>query len=541
MARVLEMRAALVLFALGLACGHEAPASTAAPEIDRSSGERPAGVVLELSFDGGDAALAALVAQLPSGSFRAGVPTRVSVLLDGMIEIPSEIGDHVDGHSPIRLVMARVDGELRSAVAVRLDAPLDAHPGGGPRGTDRVGDHAAVDDRIAVVSDDASLLEAAFPYLAYGALARPSAPGAVVLHVPSRTLATTVRTAMEQTVQEQQARAMESIRLARVEQGRPPELGDPEPLVRSIADALLARVAYLPDLDEATVRLEPTSSGLALTMEADVASGSPLAAALAAYERIPPSLVASMPTESFVALATGTRGDARATTGDAIVGVLAGVAGSRMSAEERARLDAVADEVTAIRGDQTAVAFGVHEDRGTFVAIATRDGSDAAFPQPWGRSFPWTSTLLRVLFRCDPGARAQGTALCGEPGAEVGHAAYFVPHGMRADVISGEPTAIATPIVVHGSAPAASPDLARDLAALPASTFGALVVRPLRMLPVMSLFGGPGAGLPRGDGAFVLALAYDEGQLTIALRASRAAMADLDTLQHLFANGSDSE
>jgi hypothetical protein len=146
-----------------------------------------------------------------------------------------------------------------------------------------------------------------------------------------------------------------------------------------------------------------------------------------------------------------------------------------------------------------------------------------------------------MLFRCDPDAPGRGAALCGEVGAEVGHAAHFVPQGMRADVISVEPAGIASPIVDRASAPAASPDLARDLAALPEPTFGALVVRPLRMLPVMSLFGGPGAGLPRGDGAFVLALAYDEGRLTIGLRASRAAMADLDTLQRLFANGSDSE
>ena len=537
------MRALLITASLlALACGHEAPASApAAPEIDRTPGERPAGTLVELSVDGGDEALTGIVSQLPAGPFRSAIPTRVSVLLDGLIELPGPIAEHVDGGSPIRLLMARIDGELRSAVAVRLDAPLDTHPGGGPRGTDGYGAHAAVDDRIAVVSDDASLLEAAFPYLAYGALAEPSAQGVIVLRVPSSTIRTIVRTALEHAVDERRAGALDSIRSARAEQGRPPELGDPEPIVTALADTALARIAYLPDLGDATVRLEPTSSGLALTMEADVTGGSPLAAALAGHASVAPTFIASMPTSSLLVLATGTRADARATTENDLVTTLATVAAARMPESERAGLEHVAEGVATIRGDEGALALGVEDGAGAFVVTATRSANELAIPAAWGRAFPWTTQLLGALFLCTPvapGTTPEGATLCDEVAL-----ARRVASGIRVDAIAHHAAAMIAdlPGAIARDATAASPDLARDLAALPGSTFAALVVRPLRMLPVMSLFGGPGVGLPRGDGAFVLALAHESGRLTVALRASRAAMADLDTLQRLFANGSDSE
>src|SRR5512142_1665062 len=108
------MRASLLaLFVLALGCGEPPPPSTAAaPEIDRSPGERPSATVIELSLDGGDDAMERLIAQLPAGALRSGLPTRVSLLLDGLIETPSEIRTHVAPRSPLRVIMARVNGEI---------------------------------------------------------------------------------------------------------------------------------------------------------------------------------------------------------------------------------------------------------------------------------------------------------------------------------------------------------------------------------------------------------------------------------------------
>ncbi len=536
----------LLVAAATSACGGEPPAPLppSAPVVDRSPADRPAGTLAELTFDGGDAALSALIAQLPPTPMRAALPNRVATLLDGLIETPSEIRSRVSSGSPIRLVMARIDGELRSALVVRLDEPVptSSHRGDGPRGSDRVGEHAAVDDRIAVVSDDGTMLDRSFAYLAYTALARASTEGEIVVIAPASTVATTVRTGLEQMVRDRRGSLLASVAAARAAHDRPPDLGDPEALVTLLADALLARLAYLPDLGDATLTLARTPSGLALTIEASVTQGSPLADALSMRRPVASRLVSAMPSSAALVIATGTTAAARTATEGELAETLAAIGGARVTASERMGLEQASGAIAAIRGDEAAFGLGATETDGILALTLTRGGTDTAAPMPWGRAFPWTSQLLATLAGCTAtSARPSATApvVCNDVSL-----ATRAGDGARADAIGRNAAALAES--AHASlaadTPASSPDLARDLAALPSAVFAIVLARPLRALPLLVALGGPPrAGLPRGDGAIVLAFAYDAARLSIVLRASSSAMADLAVVQGLFAEESESE
>ncbi len=534
--------ALLALTCLVAACGEPPPTPSSAPtplQVDRSAGERPAETLAELSLDGGDAALGALVGQLPPGTMRAALPARISTALDGLIETPPAVLGRVAADSPLRLLMAHIDGEVRSAVAVRLDEPVpaaDRRPGG-PRGAWLVGQSAAVDDRVAVVADDAAMLERVFGYLAYGALERAEDEGVVVVRVPSSTIATTLRPGFERMVQERRASVLASVAAARAAHDRPPDVGDPEALVGLVADALLARIGYLPDLGDATITLRPTPSGLALAMQAAITSSSPLAGALEGRVPVAASLISAMPASSAVVIATGTTAAARAETQGELAEALIGFGAERVSATERAGLARASSAVASIRGDQSALAVGASDANGLFAIGLTRAGSSAPAPMPWGRAYPWTSALVGALVGCVP--RAPVATLC-----EGVSLATSDGEGVRADAIGRGAAELAesSRTSLARETVAASPDLARDLAALPGGAIAIAMVRPLRALPMMAALGGPPpTGLPRGDGAVLLALAHDEGVLRVVLRASTSSLADLDVVVRLFAEDADSE
>jgi hypothetical protein len=540
--RTFVLSALLILAGCG---GHDDPPDTSPPlEVDRSTAEAPEGLVVEIALDGGDAALAALAAPLPPGTARTALPTRVSVLLEGLIDVPPEIVSRVSETSPIRIVMARIDDEMRSAVAVRLSEPVpaSARAPGGPRGADRVGTSAAVDDRIAVVTDDPAMLDRAFGYLAYVALDREETEGVVVARVPASTLATTVRNGLAEAVVGQRASVLASIAAARAAHDRPPDLGDPEALVTVLAEAALARLGYLPDLGDATVRLSATPSGLALAMEATVTAGSPLATALAGRTHVGGDLAAAMPAEAALVVATGTTASLRAASGGELADVLASVGGARVSAGERASLDEASRAIAALRGDEGAVALGATDANGLFGLGLTRPGSDAPAPTPWGRTMPWTSGLLGALAGCTPSGPRRTTAgavLCGDVALATG-----ITGDVRSDALARGAAALgdAARAAASQHAAAPSPDLARDLAGMPEASFAIALVRPLRVLPVLAALGGPPpSALPRGDGALVIALAHDQGVLHVDARASTAALADFDVLRRLFADAPDSE
>lgn len=533
----------LVSLVVLVACGadHEPPARPTS-HIDRSAAARPTETLVEVSLEGGDAALATLIAKLPPDPLRAGLPSRIAMLLDGLIDTPPEIRAHVASTSPLRLLMMRVDGETRSAVAVRLDArlPPTAHAGDGPRGSDRVGERCAVDEQIAVVTDDPVMLERAFAYLAYTALPRASTEGSIVLSVPAATLATTLRAALERSVSDERASLMESIAAARTAHARPPDLGDPEALVTLLADAALARIAYLPDLGDASVTLSPTASGLALDADASVTAASPLALALADYAPISPTFVSAMPSSSALVIAAGTTPAARTRSGRELGETLAAIAGDRLGAAEHVALDDASRAITALSGDARSIALGASDANFAFAILLTRGGTEVAAPTPWGRLFPWTSALLGALLDCtpvSPRATSSLASICGDVAL-----ATQIAEGTRADAIGRDAAALADAARrgLASDAAATSPDLARDLLALPSSTSALAIVRPLRALPLLSLlFGALRPGLPRGDGAIVLALAPAATSVRLTLRASSAGLADLAAVIDLFSQRDD--
>jgi hypothetical protein len=523
------MRRAILAIVLVACGGHAEPAPAPARAIDRSAGERPDGTLVEVSIDGGDEALAELIARLPSIPERAALPSHVGALLDGLIDAPREIVAHVAAGSPLRLVMARIDGETRSAVAVRLDEDQASDRGDGPRGSTRVGERAAVDGRIAVVADDAAMLDRSFGYLAYTALATAHEDG-VEVTLPTATLSGALRTALEREVDALRGRTMASIAAARAAHDRPPDVGDPEALVTLLADAARARIAYLPDLADAIVTLRTAPSGLAVSAHARVIDASPLAAALEGAASAPLELASSPPSSSAIVLATGLGSP----TPDDVIGALAAMAGARLGAAERAALDEAARGVAAIGGSAHAIAIGAADSGAPFLVALTPDGTDAALPSPWGRAFPWTSALVGSLVGCAPVA-ARGTgdrAICSDV-----LVATRSEGGVRGDAIGRDAVATATSAIDRFTrhAPAASPDLARDLGALEASTFAIAVVRPLRALPLIALVSGAArTSLPRGDGAIVIGAARDGDALRVDLRASTASLGDLAALVDLF-------
>ncbi|MFO0686458.1 MAG: hypothetical protein U0234_30620 [Sandaracinus sp.] len=544
LSRGLALASALVL----LACGSDAdPASPpeAAPStasVDRSPGERPASLVAEASFDGGDAALSTLIARLPPIPERAGLPSRIATVLDGLLETPVAIRARVDERSPLRLLVARVGDRPRSAVAVRLSSPVpiaDRRPGG-PRGAWLVGEHAAVDDTIAVIADDDEMLALSLGYLAYTALPREGEAGALVVTLPAETVGGTVRDALERAVRQLRGQALASAMSARAAHARPPELGDPEALVSLLADAVLARTAYLPDLGETRLALAPTASGLSLRVEADVTESSPLADALRGYVPVATGLVTAAPSESAIVIASGTSLAARRESADALVFALTAIAGDRLAASERVGLTDASTRIAEIRGPEGALALGVDAQGAGFALALTRGGTDAAAPTPWGRAFPWSTGALATLLGCAPAAPRGGpdVALCA--GRSL---ATRVGDGARADALASAAGALAEHArdrLLTG-ATAESPDLARDLSPLDSPFFLALI-RPLRALPLLALLDrAPAADLPRGDGALVLAFTHDAPRLRIDLRASTAALADLDVVRGLFAEAGESE
>jgi hypothetical protein len=529
---------ALAIFACALACS-SGRAPTPPPSeraVDRTPAERPEGVLAELAMNGGDGTLAALVARLPAGPLRGALPTDLATLLDALVAVPGPIAERVDPASPLRVVIARVGTETRAAIALRLrePVPVSEHEEGGPRGAARVGASAAVDDRVAVVADDPAMLDLVYGYLAYRALDAEVPDGAVRCEIAAAAMATVVRSALERTVEERRASWGAAIAAERARHATPPAFGDPEALVTLASDAARARLAYLPDLGDAHLVLAPSASGLALTLDAPVTVGSPLANALAEHVPVARALVTAAPDDSALVIASGTSHAAIARDAGEASAAVASLGGERLGPHERDALDRAAIALAAARGPESALAIGASDD-GAFVSLVTTGApDDASVPTPWGRDAPFATALVSALAGCDaapPRTSAEGVAICG--------ASRLVSHAE-----AGALTAVAarnarereTELRARLAAPSvASPDLARDLDALFGTPTLVMLLRPLRLLPLLASFGGPsGRSLPRGDGALVLGLAHETGTLRVSLRASTAALADLDVVVRLF-------
>lgn len=489
-------------------------------------------------MSGGDATLRAFVERLPASELREHFPADLQSLVDAMVALPPAVSDHVAPGSPLRVIMAEVDGVPRSALVLHLTERPDLATlrEGGPRGAMLLDETTAIVDDLAIVADDPAMLERALPYLAFGALPEDAPDGAITVRVPAATLRGTVREALERVLGDQMNALRASARSARASHASAPTLGEPEALVELLESALRERLALLPDLGDGTLTLAPSPSGLSATFSASITPGSPLARAL--EERVPTDrALVTADEDAALVVATGATDAAQDRDATALVDALAQLAGERLAAAEREPLVSAAAAIAHARGPAAALTLGATESTGAFFSLLTTDApADAALPTPWGRRGPWLSGAMGTLAGCDPteprgpspdvaicGGRSLATrALDGSLVAAVGTGA-----AARADGTLARLRAAAGP---------SSPDLARDLDALPASPFAVVLLRPLRALPLVVALGGPPReGLPRGDGAIVLAVANDGGTLRVVLRASTAALADLRVVAGLFA------
>jgi hypothetical protein len=524
---------------IAIACGGPAVAAPEpAPPIDRTPAAAPDGLRAELRMDGGDATLRAFVERLPASDVRERFPADLESMVDALVALPSALSGHVAPGSPLRVIMVEVEGVPRSALALRLSEPPDAallHEGG-PRGALLLDDSTAIVDDLAIVADDPRMLERALPYLAFSSMVEDVEAGAIVLRVPSVTLRGTVREVLERVLTDQSAALRRSARAALASHPAPPTLGDPEAAVSILEAMLRERLAYLPDLGDGTLTVQPSPSGISLVITAPITPESPLSAALA--ERVPVSrALATADEDAALIVATGSTDSAQERDVAGLVEAFAELAGDRLSTDERARLTSALEALAHARGPASSLALGATETTGAFASLATIDApADALLEAPWGRRAPWASGAIGTLTGCDPSEpRGPGPdqAICEERSL-----ATRAAEGRLVAAVGRDASARADRTLAHLAAESLpeSPDLARDLDALPTDPFAIVLARPLRALPLIVAFGGPPrTGLPRGDGAIVLALANDDGVLRIVLRGSTAALADLGVVARLFA------
>ncbi len=537
-AKLISARALCASLVLVLACGDPQPeAPPGPPPIDRTPAAAPSGLRVELSMDGGDATLRAFIERLPASEIREHFPRDLESLVDAMVALPPAISGHVAPGSPLRVLMAEVEGVPRSALVIRLTArpePSALHEGG-PRGAMLLDESTAIVDDLAIVADDPRMLELALPYLAFTAIAAPAPQGAILVSVPSATLRGTVREALDRVLTDRARCLRESARAALASHRAPPTLGDPEALVGLLERALRDRLAFLPDLGDGTITLAPSASGLSVSFSAAITPESPLARALA--DRVPVDLaLVTSPDDAALVVATGVTDAAQSACASGLVDDLAQLAGDRLATGERAQLASAASMLALARGESSALALGATSAGAFFSLLTIGAPPGAALPTPWGRRAPWLSSAMGTIAACDPiEPRGPGSdvAICGERSL-----ATRSSEGRLVAVAGTSAAARAERTLARlGEAVApSSPDLARDLDALPRSPFAIVLVRPLLWLPVLVAFGGPPReALPRGDGAMVLALANDDGTLRVVFRASTSALADLGVVARLFA------
>lgn len=541
--------------------------------------------------------LAELRAVLPP-TLAATLPeTETGLLENTCAGLPAAVRARVGAAARAAFVVVRGTDGLGFALAVRVRtepgaAPLaaDAALGaldadGAPSGGRWLGG-APAEDRpalallgdVLVCAQDASDARAAGPYLARtlvpsteGAArvaALPSPPnvlGAPIVAVAvAGTVARDVRTSVDRSLADLAANLSDSAQRAVDAHATPAVLGDPVALVSAVRARLQRLAAYLPDVGAVRGTLAPGGGGLVVSLQADVASGSPLDAALDALPTVDPRQLGALPRGTAVAAllpAEPTATRAASTFGAALVDDLTRVAGARLSPDDALEVRAALAEVGRARGTSLLAALG-RGLGGPFALLASAGISsppapatliaalgaayprgalglalgcsgDAA-PRPLSAPIALGGASLRMLDVCgahappivrDAPARSPRLDVASQ-GEAWALAITQVPAGTLAGPLSSIAARVSGTLagVDDGATLAASPDAARALAALPHSAILALALVPERLLAAASLFpvdvlvrAGNEAAEPPPGAPLLLALAREGATLHLTL------------------------
>lgn len=482
-----------------------------------ASAALPSGTEIDVAIDDTKAFLDGLRGQFHDPGAGVPIPANAGEILERWAALPEQVRRHIPETTRLRAIWFRVGTELRSVAAVRVrresnvDHPLgveislfDGAPGGAKwiAGRPAAGTPVmALKDDVLLVADDVASLGTALAWLTTTAMSETVEPG-MRARVPGAAIATSLRGALDAHLEESMDSAVASVRAESARHSAPPTFGDPLQFVSLVRDRARRIVAYLPDARGATITVDAGASGVHVEANLDVTPGSPLARMLATLPVGAPFGFSALPASTAVAVST------RRDPGEASWSELvASIAGSRMSPDDRAALEQVASTMATMRGDASVVAIGAHMD-GPFVLAALEPSVVALDPEQVRSvvSIPYFSGLIGTVMGCDDvrvGSMATGrTTLC-RP-SEGPYPELLVQRGEGANVLmlASRSTANAPPHHA-GDGLAASPDAdlatgmfhdpdaQRALAALGDETVVVGAISARGVIPALGLLGVP--------------------------------------------------
>ncbi len=549
--RVLARRAwaALVLlqfFALSQgceSCDHEDAPPPNIEVLAHPPAPPPATLTFEASLAGGAETLSAARRFLGRQPARLLMPGSPGELVERMVGEDIGLAERVAEDAPLFAV--GVDSGWALAVPIRVDDD-PAHPlgagmplvPGAPEGAlwlgaAPAGDHdeaAALAGGVLVLSEDASALRETLPYAAFTlAAAEPDASAGALKVKLAAQVPSELRQMLEALIERTVVDARASIHDEREQHESPPDFGEPEALLNHLARLARAWLAYLPDLGQSEMTLAFDGGLAELTLRADVRDGSPLAARLAETPARSLEELGALPRDT--AFAISMRSAPGAESRFSFLEAFTDVAGERLSARERASLDALAAAWDAAAGPETLVAAGGGaEDAWVAASLAAPRGELAESALAAVTSARFTASLLGLLFDCARPPRPRfGAPLCaGAPALAFERSEARTVFGIGRDAASIP--AIANP---DGARLAAEPDVARAVAPLGDAPVFAAIVFPSRLMPLAGLSGSEPlqqlsrvSALAARPAPIALAIAAEDDQLVLRVIASDRAVED---------------
>ena len=206
------------------------------------------------------------------------------------------------------------------------------------------------------------------------------AEGSLVLDVPRAALGSLVKPKLEQLWGVAKSFLVaEDERMRRNHGGRPPDFGDPKPIIGAADSWMTRHIAVVGNLEKMRVALDVVEDGLSVvTTMTPVAGGGPAASWTGAMKTGDTAPLGTLPATSAVALMTRDSEEARAEQVRELETALASALGTRLADADAKKLHAVLEDATKARGDVLTSALVWDEPQGLLFRGPVRDDQAAA-------------------------------------------------------------------------------------------------------------------------------------------------------------------
>jgi hypothetical protein len=216
------------------------------------------------------------------------------------------------------------------------------------------------------------------PYVTRTLPARPP-PGdvAAIVEIPRRTLRSKLLPKIEELWKEGTSFLLGQDARARAERGRPPDFGDPAPIVAALDAAVGRRLAVLGDLEHVRVAVDVTddASSVTFALTPNRERGGPARRWVDGMSTGDAAAIEALPATSLVALSVRDRESERAEQAHEMESAIVSALGSRL--KEPHKLHEVIDAMTRSRDESFSLAYGMGDPPGLVLRAPVRDG-DAA-------------------------------------------------------------------------------------------------------------------------------------------------------------------